>query len=69
VLRTYDIRIAGRLEALRHEFAPHEVTYGDGVTTIRAHAIDQSALFGIVAQLQSLRLELLEIRIVAEGPA
>ncbi len=65
--RTYDIRIAGRLSVLAAEFAPHEVSSEGGVSVIRAREIDQAALFGIVAQLQSLRLELLEIRIV-EAP-
>lgn len=65
--RTYDIRITGRLEALRDQFAPHDVAYRAGVTTIRAQDIDQSALFGIVSRLQALGLELLEIRIVENG--
>ena len=65
--RTYDIRITGRLSVLADEFAPHAVTYADGVSVIRARDVDQAALFGIVAQLQALRLELLEIRIVASS--
>ena len=61
MLRTYDIRISGRLAVLADEFAPHAVTFAAGVSVIRARDIDQAALFGIVAQLQALRLELLEI--------
>jgi len=62
--RTYDIRIAGRLSELSSAFNPHDVTFEDGVSVVRAQEIDQAALHGLLHRTQSLGLELLEVRIV-----
>jgi hypothetical protein len=62
--RTYDIRVAGRLSELSSAFTPHDVTFDEGVSVIRAREIDQAALHGLLHRTQSLGLELLEVRIV-----
>jgi hypothetical protein len=62
--RTYDIRIAGRLSELSSAFTPHDVSFEEGVSVVRARNIDQAALHGLLHRTQSLGLELLEVRIV-----
>ena len=62
--RTYDITIAGRLSDLASAFSPHDVTFENGVSLVRAREIDQAALHGLLNRTQSLGLELLEVRIV-----
>jgi hypothetical protein len=64
VNRTYDISIAGRLSGLTSAFSPHLVWFEDGASVVRAVDADQAALFGLILQVQSLGLELLEVRIV-----
>jgi hypothetical protein len=61
--RTYEIVIAGEaVPAIVDAFDGYEVALGNGCTTVRAEQIDQAALHGAIARLQSLGLELLEVR-------
>jgi hypothetical protein len=62
--RTYAISIAGRLTDLASAFTPHDVSFEEGVSVVRASEIDQAALHGLLHRTQSLGLELLEVRIV-----
>lgn len=64
--KTYEIVVAGEaVPAIVDAFDAYEVVVGHGCTTIRAEHIDQAALHGAIARLQSLGLELLEVRSVA----
>jgi hypothetical protein len=61
--RLYTIRIKGRLGATALSAFPtmvSEVRRGDTVLTGRLE--DRSAVFGVVAQIEALGLELLELR-------
>jgi hypothetical protein len=63
---TYEITFRGQAGAtLRAEFDDCEVTIGPGVTTLRAELPDQAALSGLVQRITSLRLEVLQVRLVA----
>ena len=64
----YTIRVKGRLGATALSAFPtmvSDVEGGDTVLTGRLE--DRSAVFGVVAQIEALGLELLELRMV--GPA
>jgi hypothetical protein len=61
--RTYEIVVAGEaVPAIVDAFDGYEVAVGHGCTTVRAEHIDQAALHGAIARLQSLGLEFLEVR-------
>ncbi len=61
-LRTYEITIAGEaVPAIVAAFEDFEVSKGRGTTTLRRDLMDQPALHGAMARLQSLGLELLRI--------
>jgi hypothetical protein len=65
--RTCETVIAGEaVPAIVDAFDGYGVALGSGCTTVRAEQIDQTALHGAIARLQSLGLELLEVRPV--GP-
>ena len=64
----YTIRIKGRLGATALSAFPtmvSELSGGDTVLTGRLE--DRSAVFGVVAQIEALGLELLELRPVTAG--
>ena len=66
----YTIRIRGRLGATALSAFPSmasEVTCGETVLT--GVIEDRSALFGVLAQIEALGLELLELRQITAGPA
>ncbi len=66
--RTYEIVFAGEaVPAIVEAFEGYDTAIGRGRTVIRAERIDQAALHGAIARLQSLGLELLEVRPV--GPS
>ncbi len=60
---TYEIRIRGHLGAtMRRAFpALHTQTQGQD-TLLRGAVADQAALHGVLAQIETLGLELLEVR-------
>ena len=65
----YTIRIKGRLGATALSAFPtmvSDVKGGDTVLTGRLE--DRSAVFGVVAQIEALGLELLELRQMSDGP-
>jgi len=65
---SYEIRIRGRLsEALQAEFEELEVTTEPVETVLHGRLRDQAELFGLLDRIQSLGLELVELRRVAGG--
>ena len=65
----YTIRVKGRLGATALSAFPtmvSDVKGGDTVLTGRLE--DRSAVFGVVAQIEALGLELLELRQTPDGP-
>jgi hypothetical protein len=65
----YEIRVRGHLgPTLRHAFADLLAERCDGDTTLRGPLRDQSALHGLLAQIEALGLELLEVRRLPDRP-
>ena len=66
---TYEIRIRGHLGAtMRRAFpALHAQTQGQD-TLLRGAVADQAALHGVLAQIETLGLELLEVRRLSFQP-
>jgi hypothetical protein len=68
-LGLYTIRIRGRLGATALSAFPSMVSeLKDGETVLTGWLEDRSALFGVVAQIEALGLELLELRQITAGP-
>ena len=68
--RTYEITFAGRADAaLRAEFDDCEVTVESGTTTLRAEIPDQAALWELVERINGLRLDMIDMHLVAPPPA
>ena len=68
--RTYEITFIGQAgTTLRAAFDDCEVSVGPGTTTLRAELPDQGALQGLLQRITSLRLELVDVRVVAPPPA
>jgi hypothetical protein len=68
-LGLYTIRIRGRLGATALSAFPSMVSeLKCGETVLTGLFEDRSALFGVVAQIEALGLELLELRQITEGP-
>jgi hypothetical protein len=66
----YTFRIRGRLGAIALSAFPAMVPeLKAGETTLTGPIEDQSALFGVLAQIEALGLELLELRQVRAKPA
>jgi hypothetical protein len=66
LIATFEIVIDGEVDPdCANVFAPAVVAPADGRTTIRAEAIDQAALHGILHRLESLGLTLLSVAQVA----
>jgi len=58
----YEVRVRGHLgETCRYAFAGLKVE-ACGKDTVMVGALDQSALHGVLARIESLGLELLEVR-------
>jgi hypothetical protein len=69
-LGSYTIRIRGRLGATALSAFPSMLPEFEGGETVLTGVIeDRSALFGLLAQIEALGLELLELRPIAAGPA
>jgi hypothetical protein len=63
----YEITVRGRLsETLMTAFAGLEATPSAGVTVLHGEIADQPALFGVLERVESLGLELVEIRRTTE---
>jgi hypothetical protein len=59
----YEIRVRGCLgEMLLGAFPCLQVRAFAGVTVLTGHLRDQAALYGVLAELEGLGLELLEVR-------
>lgn len=58
-----EIRVRGHLgETLLAGFPDLDATLRDGETVLAGALPDQAALFGVLAQIEALGLELLEVR-------
>ena len=67
--QTYEITFRGQAgTTLRAEFDDCEVTIGPGTTTLRAELPDQAALSGLLQRITGLRLELIQMHLVAPPP-
>jgi hypothetical protein len=65
----YTIRIKGRLGATALSAFPSMVSELKGSDTVLTGLLeDQSALFGVLAQIEALGLELLEVRQIRARP-
>jgi hypothetical protein len=65
----YTIRIKGRLGATALSAFPSMVAEVKGTETVLTGLLqDRSALFGVIAQIEALGLELLEVRQIRTGP-
>ena len=65
----YEVRVRGHLgPTLRHAFADLLAERCGGDTMLRGLLRDQSALHGLLAQIERLGLELLEVRRLPAGP-
>jgi len=59
----YEIRIRGLLDGMLLGAFPDLRAQADGSETVLAGALaDQAALYGVLAQIEALGLELLEVR-------
>ena len=68
-LGSYTIRIRGRLGATALSAFPTMVSeLKCGETLLTGSFEDRSALFGVLAQIEALGLELLEVRQITEEP-
>jgi len=64
--QTYEITFAGQAgRTLRAEFDDCEVTVGPRTTTLRAELPDQAALGGLVLRVIGLKLELINVHLMA----
>jgi hypothetical protein len=65
----YEIRVRGHLgQTLRHAFADLQEERSGGDTLLRGRLPDQPALHGLLAQIEALGLELLEVRRLPDAP-
>ena len=69
-MRSYTIRIGGRLGATaRSAFPAMACDLKRDETVLTGRLEDQSAVFGVLGQIEALGLELLELRQISEhGP-
>jgi hypothetical protein len=68
--RTYEITFIGQAgTVLRAEFDDCEISVRPGTTTLRADLPDQGALHGLLQRIAGLRLELIDVHVVAPPPA
>jgi hypothetical protein len=67
---THEIRVRGRLGRTMRAAFPGLRAETHGEDTLLTGALtDQAALYGVLAQLEALGLELLEVRRLRGGPA
>jgi hypothetical protein len=60
----YAIRINGHLGATLLSAFPAMVTQQEGRVTVLTGVLDQSALYGVLADIEALGLDLLEVRLL-----
>jgi hypothetical protein len=66
----YELSFKGAAsEALAAVFEGCDVDTGRGVTTLRGRVPDQAGLHGLIARIDALGLELLDVRVVGEPHA
>ncbi|HEV8167202.1 MAG TPA: hypothetical protein VGR74_22635 [Actinomycetota bacterium] len=66
---SYEIRIKGRLsDSLLAAFEGMNATVETGETVLYGQVRDQAALYGLLDRIQSLGLELVEVRRLPEAP-
>ena len=58
----YAIRVKGQLGATALSAFPAMVPRPDGTDTVLTGLLDQAALFGVLAEVEALGLDLLEVR-------
>jgi hypothetical protein len=58
----YAIRINGHLGAMLQSAFPAMVTQHQGPVTVLTGVMDQPALYGVLAEIEALGLDLLEVR-------
>jgi hypothetical protein len=64
----YEIRVRGHLGAtMLHAFPALQAELQDGDTLLRGALPDQSALHGVLAEIEALGLELLDLRRLPGG--
>jgi len=65
----YEVTFKGEAgAALRVAFEECTVSTGHGVTVLRCDLPDQGALHTILNRIESLGLELIDVRLIANGP-
>jgi hypothetical protein len=64
----YAIRINGHLGAMMLSAFPAMTPQRDGTDTVLTGLLDRSALYGVLAEIDALGLDLLEIRQLAPEP-
>ncbi len=64
----YAIRINGHLGATLLSAFPAMVTQQEGPVTVLTGVLDQSALYGVLADIEALGLDLLEVRQLPPAP-
>jgi hypothetical protein len=64
----YTIRISGHLGATMLLAFPALMSWRQGGDTVLTGLLDRSALHGVLAQIDALGLDLLEVRLLAPGP-
>ena len=65
----YEVTFKGEAgPALRVAFEECTVSTGQGVTVLRCDLPDQGALHTILNRIESLGLELMDVRLIANGP-
>ena len=62
----YAIRVNGHLGAMLLSAFPAMVPVQDGSITVLTGVLDQSGLHGVLAEIEALGLDLLEVRQLAE---
>ncbi len=63
----YELSFKGAAsETLASAFEGCEVTTDRGVTTVRSRVPDQAALQGLIARINALGLELLDVHLIAD---
>ena len=63
----YKIRIDGHLGATLLSAFPAMAARPDGAHTVLTGPLDRSALYGVLAEIEALGLDLLEVRQLASG--
>jgi hypothetical protein len=64
----YTIRISGHLGAMMLSAFPALTSSRQGTDTVLTGLLDRSALHGVLAEIDALSLDLLEVRLLAIDP-